>query len=116
MMKYLVTIKKGDIVQQVQTIILDNLPDGQITDSLIAQKMNMSERSLQRRLNEHDTTFRILLDTVREMVAKQYIKNPATRMNEIAFLLGFSEQSAFSRVFKKWIGTSPVKYRKALKQ
>ncbi|MCK4833168.1 MAG: AraC family transcriptional regulator [Gammaproteobacteria bacterium] len=114
LMKYLVVIKKGDIVQQVQSIILDNLPDGQVTDKLVASELNLSERSMQRRLKEHKTTFRFLLDGVREMVAKQYIENPVNRMSDIAFLLGFSEQSAFSRAFKKWTGKSPVEYRNSL--
>ena len=114
LMRYLVEIKKGDIVQQVQSIILDNLPDGQVTDRLVASELNLSERSMQRRLKEHKTTFRFLLDGVREMVAKQYIENPVNRMSDIAFLLGFSEQSAFSRAFKKWTGKSPVEYRNSL--
>jgi len=114
LMRYLVEIKQGDIVQQVQSIILDNLPDGQVTDKLVASELNLSERSMQRRLKEHKTTFRFLLDGVREMVAKQYIENPVNRMSDIAFLLGFSEQSAFSRAFKKWTGKSPVEYRNSL--
>ena len=114
LMRYLVEIKKGDIVQQVQSIILENLPDGQVTDRLVASELNLSERSMQRRLKEHKTTFRFLLDGVREMVAKQYIENPMNRMSDIAFLLGFSEQSAFSRAFKKWTGKSPVEYRNSL--
>jgi AraC-like DNA-binding protein len=114
LMRYLVTIKKGDIVQQVQSIILNNLPDGQVTDKLVASELNLSERSMQRRLKEHKTTFRYLLDGVREMVAKQYIENPMNRMSDIAFLIGFSEQSAFSRAFKKWTGKSPVEYRNSL--
>jgi AraC-like DNA-binding protein len=101
-------------VQQVQSIILDNLPDGQVTDRLVASELHLSERSLQRRLKEHKTTFRYLLDGVREMVAKQYIENPVNRMSDIAFLIGFSEQSAFSRAFKKWTGKSPVEYRNSL--
>lgn len=114
LMRYIVAIKKGDIVQQVKSIILENLPDGQVTDKLVASELNLSERSMQRRLKEHKTTFRFLLDNVREMVAKQYIENPRNRMSDIAFLIGFSEQSAFSRAFKKWTGKSPVEYRKLL--
>lgn len=114
LMRYLVTIKKGDIVQQVQSIILNNLPDGLVSDKLVARELHLSERSMQRRLKEHKTTFRYLLDGVREMVAKQYIENPMNRMSDIAFLIGFSEQSAFSRAFKKWTGKSPVEYRNSL--
>ncbi len=115
LMKYLIEIKKGDIVQQIQSVIIDNLPSGKVSDNLIAKELNLSERSLQRKLKEQGTTFRTVLDDVREMAAIQYIKNPMNTMSDIAFLLGFSEQSAFSRAFKKWTGTSPVKYRNSLK-
>lgn len=114
LMKYLIEIKKGDIVNQVKSIILDNLPDGQVTDKMVASELYLSERSLQRRLKEHETTFRQLLDDVRTMVAKQYIENPINSMSDIAFLIGFSEQSAFSRAFKKWTGKSPVQYRNSI--
>jgi AraC-like DNA-binding protein len=115
LMKYLVEIKKGDLVQQIQSVIIENLPSGKVTDNLIARELNLSERSLQRKLKEKGTTFRNELDNVREMAAIQYIKNPVNTMSDIAFLLGFSEQSAFSRAFKKWTGTSPMKYRNSLK-
>jgi len=115
LMKYLVEIKRGDIVQQIQSVIIENLPSGKVTDNLIARELNLSERSLQRKLKEKGTTFRNELDNVREMAAIQYIRNPVNTMSDIAFLLGFSEQSAFSRAFKKWTGTSPMKYRNSLK-
>ena len=114
LMKYLIEIKKGDIVQQIQSVIIDNLPSGKVSDNLIAKELNMSERSLQRKLKDRGTTFRTVLDNVREMAAIQYIKNPVNTMSDIAFLLGFSEQSAFSRAFKKWTGISPIKYRNSL--
>ncbi|MGD2052795.1 MAG: AraC family transcriptional regulator ligand-binding domain-containing protein [Gammaproteobacteria bacterium] len=115
LMKYLIEIKKGDIVRQIQSVIIENLPSGNVTDNLIARELNLSERSLQRKLKERGTSFRALLDNVRKMAAIQYIKNPVNSMSDIAFLLGFSEQSAFSRAFKKWTGTSPIKYRNSLK-
>ncbi len=111
LMKYLIEVKKGDLIEQIKSIIIDHLPDGKVTDAMIACKLNMSERSLQRKLKEKNTCFRSILDSVRKMVALQYIKDPTNRMTDIAFLIGFSEQSAFSRAFKKWTGLPPVKYR-----
>ncbi len=114
LMRYLIEIKKGDFIEQIKSIIIDNLPDGHVTDQLVAKELNLSERSLQRKLKEKGTTFRTVLDEVRKMIAIQYIKDPANRMSDITFLIGFSEQSAFSRAFKKWTGISPLKYREKL--
>lgn len=114
LMEYLLEIQQGDIVQHIRSVIIDNLPTGKVTDSLIAQELNMSERSLQRKLQKKGTSFRNILEDVRKIAAIQYIKNPANTMTDIAFLLGFSEQSTFSRAFKKWTGSSPAKYRQSI--
>ena len=114
LMKYLIEIKKGDLIEQIKSIIIDHFPDGKVTDAMVASKLNMSERSLQRRLKEKGTCFRAILECVRKMVALQYIKDPENRLTDIAFLIGFSEQSAFSRAFKKWTGLPPLKYRESL--
>lgn len=114
LMKYLVKIKKGDLVQQVQSLMIDQLPSGKVTDQMIARELHLSERTLQRKLRDKGTSFRQVLEGVRKMVAMQYIRNTRTSMTEIAFLLGFSEQSAFSRAFKKWTGKSPVQYRDSI--
>lgn len=114
LMKYLVKIKKGDLVQQIQSLMIEQLPSGKITDRMIARELHLSERTLQRKLQDKGTSFRQVLESVRKMVALQYIRDSGTSMTEIAFLLGFSEQSAFSRAFKKWTGKSPVQYRNSI--
>jgi AraC-like DNA-binding protein len=116
LMKYLVRIKKGDLVQQIQSLMIDQLPSGKITDQMIAKELHLSERTLQRKLRDKGTSFRQVLESVRKMVAMQYIRDKGTSMTEIAFLLGFSEQSAFSRAFKKWTGKSPVQYRESINE
>jgi AraC-like DNA-binding protein len=113
-MKYLVRIKKGDLEQQIQALMIEQLPSGKVTDKMIARELHLSERTLQRKLRDKGTSFRKILENVRKMVALQYIRDTSTSMTEIAFLLGFSEQSAFSRAFKKWTGKSPVQYRESL--
>lgn len=114
LMRYLIDIRKGDFVNQLKSIIIEQLPSGHITDNQVASRLNLSERSLQRKLHQHGTSFRNVLEDVRRQAAEQYIRNPDMRMSDIAFLLGFSEQSAFSRAFKKWLGLPPLKYRERL--
>ena len=59
------------------------------------------------------TTFRTLLDTVRKDLASTYVHDPDIELAEIAFLLGFSDQSTFSRAFRRWTGNSPSEVRKS---
>jgi len=71
----------------------------------------MSERTLQRRLKDEGTTFAVLVDEVRTDLARMYLADDRLAVYEVAFLLGFSEPSAFNRAFKRWLGTSPREYR-----
>jgi AraC-like DNA-binding protein len=114
LMKYLASIKKGDLVQQIQSLMIEQLPSGKVTDQMIARELHLSERTLQRKLKDKGTSFRQVLESVRKMIAMQYIRDSGNSMTEIAFQLGFSEQSAFSRAFKKWTGKSPVQYRESI--
>jgi len=72
----------------------------------------MSTRSLQRRLREEGTTFSILVDEVRRDLAQDYIRNPGISLMEVAFVLGFSVYSSFSRAYKRWTGMSPGEGRR----
>jgi AraC-like DNA-binding protein len=66
---------------------------------------------MQRRLSEHGWSYKRVVDDTRTELAKRYIADPRKSLTEIAFLLGFSEQSAFSRAFRRWLGVSPSEYR-----
>lgn len=113
MIEYLAKLNKDDIIDRVTAAIVDMLPSGGVADDKIAESLNMSVRSLQRRLKEVGTTFRTILDMVRKDLATTYVCDPEIELAEVAFLLGFSEQSAFSRAFKRWTGTSPSEARKS---
>ena len=82
----------------------------------IANKLHMSRHTLYRRLKLEGISFHDLLDKVREQQAHAYLDKGKHSLSEIAFLLGFSELSAFSRAFKCWTGLSPAKYIKSKKQ
>lgn len=76
-----------------------------------AQNLQMSVRTLQRKLAVHQLTFTGLIDNVRQELAKSYLANTDTKAIYISQMLGFSEQSAFQRAFKRWTGKTPKQYR-----
>ena len=113
MSQYLADLDNASLSKKVQTIIIEHLPSGNITIENIAKQLAVSSRSLQRKLREDGQTFTSLLDKTRQDVARQYVTDKQYELTEIAFLLGFSELSTFSRSFKRWTGQSPDQYRKA---
>lgn len=113
MMEYLAELDRDNLAQRVKATILDQLPSGNVTDESVSRDLYMSARKLQRQLESAGTTFYTLLNETREDLAKKFLRDQDTSMTEIAYLLGFSENSAFSRAFKQWMGVSPSQYRKS---
>ncbi|MCQ0988756.1 AraC family transcriptional regulator [Jiella marina] len=77
----------------------------------IAHEMGMSERTLYRRLAEEGLTFRDVLTEAQSSLAQELLRDSTSSIAEIAFLAGFSEQSTFSRAFKRWVGQAPAQFR-----
>jgi AraC-like DNA-binding protein len=94
---------------------------GQLLNSInpdietIARELAVSARKLQIHLKEESNTYQKLMDKVREEIAMNYIKEPNVTFYDIAFFLGFSEQSSFNHAFKRWTGTTPNDYRKKMR-
>ncbi|MEL6969186.1 MAG: AraC family transcriptional regulator ligand-binding domain-containing protein [Bacteroidota bacterium] len=80
----------------------------------VAQHLNLSLRTLQRRLQEEGVSYKHLLEEVRKDFALGYLRNPELSVSEIAYLLGYRETSAFSRACKRWLGQSPQQWRAGL--
>ena len=99
------------IASDVEKLIIDALPSGIPGISHIGSHMGMSTRTLTRRLTAHGISYRNLVKSTQEKISKDLLKNSSYSIGEIAFQTGFSEQSAFSRAFKRWTGKSPVEYR-----
>lgn len=78
----------------------------------IATRLIVSPRSLQRQLQEEGTSYQTLLNEVRQDLAIAYLQKQNLNKTEIAYLLGFSEVSTFSRTFKRWTGQSPSTFQK----
>ncbi|MGD9077874.1 MAG: AraC family transcriptional regulator [Desulfobacterales bacterium] len=110
--RYLAELDKHNIVQRVKGAIVDMLPSGGVCDEKVAQRLNMSTRSLQRKLQDVRTTFSTLLNEVRQEIAEHYIHDPTVSLTEISFILGYSEYSSFWRAYKRWTKTSPSAIRK----
>ena len=77
----------------------------------VAEDLHMATRSLRRRLQEEGTSFRALVDEVRQMLADEFLAMPGMKLEEIAMRLGYSEPASFIHAFKRWKGTSPGAFR-----
>ncbi|WP_244508650.1 helix-turn-helix transcriptional regulator [Litoreibacter albidus] len=77
----------------------------------LAKELGMSERTLYRRLAAEGLTFRDVLARAQSALAKELLRDSTASIAEIAFLTGFSEQSTFSRAFKRWVGEAPARFR-----
>jgi AraC-like DNA-binding protein len=78
----------------------------------IAEALNMSTRTLQRRLDEEGTRFSEVLDAVRQRLARDLLLDPSLPLSEIAYRTGFSDLATFSRAFKRWSGLPPGAFRR----
>lgn len=96
----------------VQQTLVRLLPEGAPTLTRVAQSLHVSPRTLQRRLEAGGSTWQSLLDRTREQLARQYLRDHGLSLGEIALLLGYSEQSAFSRAFRRWAAETPARYRR----
>jgi len=96
-----------DVVEK----IVEKLPDGPPNQQQIAETLNMSNRTLQRKLKSEGTSFLDLLQSTRMQLARRYLLQPSRSVVETSYLLGLSEPSTFSRAFKRWTGQAPADFR-----
>jgi AraC-like DNA-binding protein len=102
---------RAETTQRIRQLIVEALPKGEPTRDEIASRFNISARTLQRRLQDEGQNFHEVLDDVRQNLALQYLANEKTSLTAIASLLGFSDQSSFTRATRRWFGNSPSKVR-----
>jgi AraC-like DNA-binding protein len=109
--RHLLNLDRNNILNRIRLKLMDALPSGRVTEEGMAEAMNMSKRTLHRRLRENNETFRSILTQVRQDLANRYIRDPSFSMTEIAFMLGYTDTSAFSRAFRNWFGHAPTHAR-----
>ena len=101
-------------IEQLQQQMMVALQEGEPSAAVLASSMNCSLRSFYRQLALHGLRYRTLLGDVRFKLARMYLVDPRLSLAEIALLLGYSEQSAFTRAFRAWSGSTPQGYRRHL--
>ncbi|MET3131185.1 AraC-like DNA-binding protein [Oxalobacteraceae bacterium GrIS 1.11] len=104
------------VTAQVHAAIIRKLSQGQVRLPSIAEELKLSPRTLQRKLNDAGASFQQVLDQARFALAKDYLRQPGLSLVDIAFLLGYQEQSAFNHAFKEWAGANPGAYREQWRQ
>lgn len=91
----------------VRAALAIELRGGEPSAERVAASLAMHPKTLTRRLRTEGTTFRRLLDEVRLRLAERYLRQPGLSVEEVAYLLGYSEGSAFHRAFRRWTGRAP---------
>jgi len=99
------------IVAQVHGVIVRRLSQGQVRVASVAQELGLAPRTLQRKLSEAGASFQQVLDGARFTLARDYLAQPGLSLVDIAFLLGYQEQSAFTHAFREWAGMNPGAWR-----
>jgi len=97
--------------QQVRIHVSRSLSEGVPAMSDVAGHFGMSGRTLQRRLSDLGYSYQALVDESRRQLAERLLQQTDYSLAEVAFLTGFSEQSAFTRAFKRWAGQTPRSFR-----
>lgn len=101
------------IVDDVRAAIADVLPDGPPSKSQIARRLAISERTLHRQLADRGDSFQAIATRARRDAAASLLSTTRHPIADVAFLTGFSDQTAFTRAFKRWTGTTPAAFREA---
>lgn len=112
--KLLKTLSESSWKQRVQALIEPSLSQGEINREKIAQQLNVSARTLQRRLSGEGCQFQDVVDELRLERARDYLSQAEMSQEDIAELLGYAEPSAFYRAFKRWTGMTPKEYQQSL--
>lgn len=97
---------------QVARVLREALRANEGHVEIVAKRVGMTPRSLQRRLKDENTSFNAVREQVRRDLTQRYLADNLS-ISEISFLLGFSEPSAFFRAFKRWTGMTPIEARRA---
>jgi AraC-like DNA-binding protein len=106
--------EEDGLLVSVRKAVGESMRDTDPTLTQVARRVALSPRTLQRRLKDRGIDFVRLVDDTRRRFAFNYLRDPEHTFTEIAYLLGYSEVSAFNRAFKRWTGSTPSDYRRKI--
>ena len=105
---------RGSLRVRVENVIAPLLPHGKPQAQVIARKLNMSPRTLARRLADEGLSFASVLDEMRRELALRYLTDAKLSISQVAWLLGFQEAAALTHAFRRWTGQTPSEVRSEL--
>ena len=114
--KYLESLDPHKVASEVRELLITLLPSGKSNQKIIASRLNRSLSTLQRQLHNEGTNYKDILEHTRKNLATEYVHDDNLSLGQIAYMLGFSDQSNFSRAFKRWTDSSPREFRQRDRQ
>jgi len=111
--QYIEALDPNKVASQVGRLLINLLPSGNADQELVSKRLNRSTSTLQRQLQAEGTSYRDVLKSTQRRLAKNYLRDSKHSHAQIAYLLGFSEQSNFSRAFKRWTSLSPRQFQES---
>jgi AraC-like DNA-binding protein len=111
--EYLSSLDEGAVAHEVREMLIQMMPSGRSDQETVARRLYRSRSTLQRQLVAEGTSYRQILESTRQSLAEQYLRSNDYSQAEVAFMLGFTDQSNFARAFRRWTGMTPGEFRKA---
>jgi len=103
--------RKHDLIHSVREYVVQRLAKGAVPLDDVARRLGMSGKTLERRLRERGASYRALVEDIRRELAERYLADTDLRLQQIAYLVGYSEPAPLVRAFKRWTGSTPMQYR-----
>jgi AraC-like DNA-binding protein len=101
-----------DFADHVARIVMSSLSTGGVTIEYVASRLGSSPRTIQRRLHDRGLSFNDVVANTRLELSRRYLADPSLTLTDVAFLLGYSDLSAFSRAFRRWTGRTAIEFRR----
>lgn len=111
--EYLASLDEGAVAREVREALIRMMPSGKSDQDTIARQLHRSRSTLQRQLVAEGTNYRQILESTRRSLAEKYLRSNDYSQADVAFMLGFTDQSNFARAFRRWTGMTPGNFQKA---